>query len=141
MKPFDQALFDENDKIAKDAVRDFIKYQWGLEAIEGEKYGVDLIVRAGESIIGYAEVERRHNWVGKFTFPTVHVPFRKKKFFEMAKETALFAVSQDMSQAMWARGEDILAAPVVKVDNKYLADEPFFDVPIGRWKTVELLPF
>lgn len=141
MKPFDQALFDENDRVAKEAVRDFIKYQWSLDATEGDKYGVDLIVRDGESIIGYAEVERRHNWVGQFTFQTVHVPYRKKKFFEMAKETALFAVSQDMSQAMGARGEDILASPVVRVDNRYMADEPFFDVPTEKWKTVELLPF
>ena len=141
MKPFDQKLHDENDKVAKDAVRDLIKYRWGLDATEGDKYGVDLIVRDGEAVIGYAEVERRHNWVGKFGFSTVHVPYRKKKFFEMAKETALFAVSQDMTQAMWARGEDILAAPVVKVDNKYLADEPFFDVPVAKWTSVELLPF
>lgn len=141
MKPFDQTLHDENDKIAKDAVRDFIKYQWSLSAIEGDKYGVDLIVRSGDEVVGYAEVERRHNWVGKFTFQTVHVPFRKKKFFEMAKETALFAVSQDLSQAMWARGEDILSSPIVKLDNRYMKDEPFFDVPVGLWKTVDLLPF
>ena len=63
MKPFDQVLFDENDRVAKEAVRDFIKYQWSL------------------------------------------------------------------------------AAPVVKVDNRYMADEPFFDVPVAKWKTVELLPF
>jgi hypothetical protein len=141
MKPFDQQLFDENDRIAKEAVRDFIKYQWNLEAIEGEKFGVDLVVKDGEKVIGYAEVERRHNWVGKFTFPTVHVPYRKRKFFEQAPETALFAVSQDMSQAMWARGEDILASPIVKVDNRFMADEPFYDVPVDKWKTVELLPF
>ena len=112
-----------------------------MSAIEGDKYGVDLIVRSGDEVVGYAEVERRHNWVGKFTFQTVHVPFRKKKFFEMAKETALFAVSKDMSQAMWARGEDILSSPVVKLDNRYMKDEPFFDVPVGLWKTVDLLPF
>lgn len=141
MKPFDQALYDENDRVAKDAVRDFIKYQWSLDAIEGDKYGVDLIVRSGKDVVGYAEVERRHNWVGKFTFGTVHVPFRKKKFFEMAKETALFAVSQDLSQAMWARGEDILSSPIVKLDNRYMKDEPFFDVPVSLWKTVDLLPF
>lgn len=141
MKPFDQALFDENDKVAKEAIRDFIKYQWGLDAIDGDKYGVDLVVRDGDKVIGYAEVERRHNWVGQFTFDTVHVPFRKLKFFEKGKETALFAVSKDLSQAMWAKGEDIVASPIVRVNNRFMSDEPFFDVPAEKWKKVELLPF
>ena len=67
MKPFDQNLYDENDKVAKEAVRDLIKYKWGFESQEGEKYGVDLVI-AGGSGVWYAEVERRHNWVGVFPY-------------------------------------------------------------------------
>lgn len=140
MKPFDQDLYDENDKIAKEAVRDLIKYKWGFESQEGEKYGVDLVISGGSGV-WYAEVERRHNWLGVFPYKTVHVPYRKKKFFDKFEETALFAVSKDLSQAMWARGKDILASPVVNIDNRYMKNEPFFDVQVGLWKTVQLLPF
>ena len=140
-KPFDQALHDENDQVAKQAVRDLIKFKWNLDCQEGDKYAVDLVVMKDGEILGYAEVERRHNWVGEFSFPTVHVPYRKQKFFSLNKPTLLFAVSKDLSLAMYCGGEEILSSPVEFINNRYAENEPFFDVPIKLWKTVELLPF
>jgi fibronectin type 3 domain-containing protein len=61
-KPFDQVLHDENDAIAKEAVRSFLEAVWGYPVTEGGQYDVDLLIYEEETICGYVEVERRHNW-------------------------------------------------------------------------------
>lgn len=137
MKPFSQELHDQNDKIAKDAVLAFMRNTWNLDCGEGDKYGVDLEVYRHGLIEGYVEAERRHNWVDNWPYKTAHVPARKEKLFTFYP-TILFAVRQDCKQALYAKAKDILSSPVIKLDNKYMAAEPFFDVPIQKWTLVTL---
>jgi hypothetical protein len=81
-KPFDQVLHDENDAIAKEAVRSFLEAVWGYPVTEGGQYDVDLLIYEEDTICGYVEVERRHNWDKQhFPFDTLHIPERKRKFF------------------------------------------------------------
>lgn len=137
MKPFSQELHDQNDKIAKDAVMTFIRRSWNLECSEGDKYGVDIEVYKNRLICGYVEVEIRHNWVSQFPYKTVHVPARKEKLFTFYP-TILFSVRQDCKRAMYAKAEDIVSSPIIKLDNKYMAAEDFFNVPIEKWTIVSL---
>ena len=137
-KQFDQQLHDENDPPARKAVSDFITRAWGLGAEEGGKYDVDLfVIDSTKMYKGAVEIERRHNWLDKFPFKTVHVPYRKAKFFGFFP-TILFVLRSDMKQGMWAHGSVIVESPVVRVDNKYVNDEPFFDVPLSKWTRVNL---
>ena len=129
-KPFSRELHDENDGPAKDAVWRFMFSVWSLDVEEGDKYGVDLVCHRGGEKVGYAEVERRHNWKDKFPFPTLHIPFRKKKFFELDKPTILFSVKADLTEALWVDNNTILQCPVERKDNKYMKNEYFFCVPI-----------
>ena len=140
MKPFDAQLHEENDAITKDKVADYIRLRWGCSVSEGTQYGVDLVCQKDNTTF-YAEVERRHNWSTVFPFQTVHVPCRKKKFFELDHTTLLFAVRQDLGQALWCNGTDIMVSPIEEKDNKYCEAEPFFVVPLDKWKLIELLPF
>ena len=129
-KPFSRELHDENDQPAKDAVWRFLFNAWGLDVEEGDQYGVDLVcARKGETV-GFVEVERRHNWQNKFPFETLHIPFRKKKFFTLSKPTILFSVKADLTEALWVDNNTILQCPVERKDNKYMKGEYFFVVPI-----------
>jgi hypothetical protein len=135
-KKFSQVLHDENDQPAKDAVWRFLFRDWMLDVEEGDKYGVDLVCSRDGEVVGYVEVERRHNDLNRFE--TIHVPFRKKKFFTLDHQTILFAVNRDFTEAFWVTGDIILQAPVEDKVNKYLKSERFFVVPKAHWKRVKL---
>jgi hypothetical protein len=129
-KPFSRSLHDENDGPAQDAVWRFLFSTWGLDVEEGDTYGVDLVCYRGKEKTGYVEVERRHNWKERFPFDTLHIPYRKKKFFDLDKPTVLFAVKADLTEAFWVDNNTILQCPVERKDNKYMKGEYFFCVPI-----------
>lgn len=135
-KPFSKVLHDENDEPAKNAVWRYLFNNWNVEVEEGDTYGVDLVCFRDREIVGYVEVERRHNWVGDFPFDSVHVPFRKKKFLDLDRPMTLFSVKRDLSQALWCPGEDIKNAPVEVKSNKFMNQEKFFVVPLNKWRKV-----
>jgi hypothetical protein len=76
--------------------------------------------------------------VDEFPFPTVHVPARKSKFFELDKTTFLFSVRSDLKKAMWCTGKSIQECEVKFLNNKHCDNEDFFVVPIDRWTLVDL---
>lgn len=135
-KPFSRELHDQNDEPAKNAVWRYLFNNWKVEVEEGDTYGVDLVCFRDREIVGYVEVERRHNWVGDFPFDSVHVPFRKKKFLDLDRPMTLFSVKRDLSQALWCPGEDIKNAPVEVKSNKFMTQEKFFVVPLNKWRKV-----
>ena len=80
LKYFDRDQFACHYAHAKEVARQF----WinlGYDYIEKtDKYGVDLLV-AGKGRKFGCEVEINTGWHGpEFNFPTLHIPFRKKKF-------------------------------------------------------------
>ena len=138
-KKFDQALYDENDRIAKAAVANYLTRTKRVRIEEGTQYGVDLHMYQDDKLVGVIEVERRHNWVDTFPFRTVHVPLRKRKLLEGTPASSfLFSVRSDCAMALWCPGETILASPVVSMSNKYMDNEQFFDVPSLHWRLVDL---
>jgi len=138
-KKFDQELYNENDKIAKDAVSNYLVRTKRVHVEEGTKYGVDLHMYRDGDLVAVLEVERRHNWKDEFVFSTVHVPLRKRKLLEGTPAPSfLFSVRSDCKKALWCPGETILNSPVVQMSNKYVKNESFFDVPLSKWRLVDL---
>jgi len=137
-KKFDPQLHAENDGPAKDAVSAFIKRAWNLEPREAGKYDCDLNVYERGALIAHVEVEKRSHWTGDFPFATVNVPTRKRKFFLLDLPTLLFSVKEDLTQALYIRGDIILDSPIVDNPNRYLKEEKFYSVPIRYWKLVKL---
>jgi hypothetical protein len=132
-KPFSPEQYKQDDNPAKIIVANYIGRKWNKIVIEGEQYGADLKVIENDRIIGYIEIERRHNWIGEFPFDSVHVPERKKKFFELEYPTVLFALRSDLRQGLYCKGDEILNSPVEKRDNKHCSGELFFIVPRYQW--------
>jgi hypothetical protein len=138
-KLFDQKLFDENDSIAKTAVSKYLKNNFDVCVFWGYEYFIDLLVVSSIKSIALIEVDRRSNWVDKFPFDTVHVPFRKKKYFvDTLYPTYLFSVRFDCKEALFCDGETIINSPVVTKPNKYSSGEPFFAVPLEHWTLIQL---
>jgi len=137
-KPFDLELWEQNDRAGKEVIMDYLTKNWGLDVYEGDTYGVDIVLCRQNEIVGYGEVEVRHNWQDDFPYQTVHVPYRKHKFFGYDYPTILFSIKADLREAMWCRGDVISACPLVNNPNKYMSSERFFAVPINKWKHIKL---
>lgn len=137
-KTFSAKQHDKDDRPAKVVVAGFLVQNWGLIVLEGEQYDADLVCYRDGDLKGFVEVERRHNWVEDFPFPTVHVPARKKKFFMLDKPTTLFSVRSDLKKALWCPGEVILSSPIEILKNKHCDSEDFFVVPLDKWKLTDL---
>jgi hypothetical protein len=137
-KEFSEEQHQQDDRPAKAAVADYLVQNWGVFITEGDTYGVDLYCYRDGKLCGYVEVERRHNWVDDFPFPTVHVPARKSKFFNLDLPTVLFSVRSDLKKALWCPGEIIHSSDVQLLDNKHCEQEDFYVVPLDYWTLVDL---
>lgn len=136
IKKFDQELHDKYDPPARAAVAKWIDMKWGLQALDNpDKYGTDLIVYRDGKPVGFAEVEVRQ-WNPYCPFDTIHVPMRKKHMLE-APKTLFFALTQDMKNAYWIKGEKALQFPTWEMqdDTKH---ELYYDVPKNLFKYVDL---
>lgn len=91
-KIFDRESHDQNDKVAKDFVIDYMTGD-RYDVIENPGYGVDLIVfnKGTKDCVGYIEVERAASWwtyKGKFIGREsekgryIRIPGRKKHFLD-----------------------------------------------------------
>jgi hypothetical protein len=79
-KPFNQALHDQYDPPAREAVTKWVKMKWGLECRENPNvYGVDLLVYRADKLVGYIEVEVR-GW-RTATIPPFIVRSVKRNYF------------------------------------------------------------
>lgn len=133
-KPFNKAVHDACDPIARDAVIAMIRAKWGWDAKPFDKYKVDLIVENEFMVpIFYAEVEMR-DWED-CPFNTIHVPGRKKKLFDNDMPTTYFVVSKSLKSMWYCKAKDILNSPLVEIKNKAVKEgEYFYDVPIEKWR-------
>ena len=130
-KPFSKENHAANDKPGKKVVIAFLK-SVGIDAIENpNEYGVDVLAA------GY-EVERRTIKKTKWPYTTVHVPYRKDKFFENKIFYAVnvhHMVNGDIyDTVMLCPSKIVNKSPVVEVPNKSVEkDEYFFDVLFKEW--------
>jgi hypothetical protein len=137
-KQFNQALHDQYDPPARDAVTKWVKMKWGLECRENPNvFGVDLLVYRADKLVGYIEVEVR-SW-DYCHYPTIHVGLRKEKLFQQDRPVLFFALTHDLIHAYWAKALVIEGSPLIEVKNiEVPADELFFDVPVKHFKYVNL---
>lgn len=143
-KQFDQALHDQNDPMARDAVTDWVALRWGLVCKPNtDKYGVDLIAYKNDKVRGFIEVESRvWDRTEKCPYPSIHVAERKKKLFDNM-HTVIFVTNYNAEFAYWCNAEEVLGSPLIEVPNKYVQkNEWFYDVPIEIFRYVILdVPF
>jgi hypothetical protein len=137
-KQFNQALHDQYDSPARDAVTKWVKMKWGLECRENPNvYGVDLLVYRADKLVGYIEVEVR-SW-DYCHYPTIHVGLRKEKLFQQDRPVLFFALTHDLIHAYWAKTQVIEGSPLIEVKNiEVPVGELFFDVPVKHFKYVNL---
>jgi hypothetical protein len=138
-KPFDQKLFDDYDQQGCDTVKRFVRNVWNIEAHTFLKYQVDLIMKSGESWVGFIEVEVR-NWGGGLCpFDTIHIAQRKAKLLKNGMPTVMFVVSSGGKYGYYCDAGEILDSPLVEIGNKYVkSGEYFYDVPIDKFILVDL---
>ena len=137
-KQFNQALHDQYDPPARQAVTKWVKMKWGLECRENPNvYGVDLLVNRADKLVGYIEVEVR-GW-DYCHYPTIHVGLRKEKLFQQDRPVLFFALTQDLIHAYWVKTQVIEGSPLIEVKNTEVpSGELFFDVPVKHFKYVNL---
>lgn len=141
-KPFNQALHDECDPVARQLVCKWLKTVHHLDAIPNpNKYGVDLVVFDNFVPTKYVEVEMRL-WKEDMhycPYPTIHVPLRKKKLFNNDLPTFMCVVNHYQKYAYWIDSERIKRSEVIEVKNRAVSkDEFFYDVPTSAWRLFDL---
>ena len=127
MKPFDKALHDKFDALAKrKAIKWFARH--GVHAIENpDQYGVDLIVPN----LGYCEVEVKTGWKhGQFPFPSLPLPYRKLKFAKLDQPTMFIVWNAGLDQLLWVEGWAMSHLAPVEIDTRLMEKEKFFDLPL-----------
>lgn len=139
-KLFNQYLHDVCDPPARNAVSEYAKMKWGIDAKPNpNKYGVDLICYKKNQIVGYIEVEVRDWGCIYCPYDTIHIAERKNKLFENNLKTLMFVVTSDFANAYWTFSENIKTSPLKEIPNRAVAkNEWFYDVPITMWKLVDL---
>ena len=137
MKPFDQALYDVDDK-AK-----FIVINWlnalGFQAeVNPDQYGIDVLATKQNKKYAF-EVEVKHNWSGKqFPYGTVHFSARKQKFLHGTEETFFIMLNNELTHAIIVTGQNLSVSPTISKDTKYTSKESFISIQISKCSIAEL---
>ena len=137
MKNFNQKDFQDFDEVARKKAKKYLQDAGYKVTDNVDPYGVDLVCKCDHGRSFAVEVEVKKGWAGEFTFPTLHIPFRKAKFIN---GTTLFFV---FSSNLWSVGivtyDNLKNSPVVEIENyKVQGKEKFFDVPKEKVKFVRL---
>ena len=138
LKQFEQEQWELFDAPAKeDATKFWI--QLGYECVENpDDYEIDLLVNGKGKEFG-CEVEVKLGWHGPtFTFPTLHICVRKKKF--MNSPAIFMVMNNSLTHGAVVSRKLILASPVIEVANATVpSGERFFDVPLDGVQIINLL--
>lgn len=137
---FNQGSFDKSDAKSREASKQYIESKGFIVKDHPDQYAVDLIVYTATGDTIYVECEHRSIWSdGKFPFKTVHIPYRKRKFFELDFPCIYHAWDTNFEYAISLHSDVIKKSPVVEVSNRAIAaGEYFYDVPINKTKIIKL---
>ena len=85
------------------------------------------------------EVETKTCWHGpEFNYPTLHIPFRKKKFTK--GRVTFFVLNNARSHAAVVGRNDVVKSPIVKVPNKMAPmGDYFYEIALEDVQFVNLL--
>ena len=74
----------------------------------------------------------------EFNYPTLHIPFRKKKFTK--GRVTFFVLNNARSHAAVVGRNDVVKSPIVKVPNKMVpTGDLFYDVAVQDAQIINLL--
>ena len=138
LKQFEQEQWELFDAPAKESATKFW-IQLGYECVENpDDYGIDLLVKGKGKEFG-CEVEVKLGWHGPtFTFPTLHIAMRKKKF--MNGLARFMVMNNSLTHGAIVSSKLILASPVIEVANATVpSGERFYDVPVDGVQIINLL--
>jgi hypothetical protein len=131
VKPFDQVLYDQDDK-AKDIVVDWLQRLDYTACVNPDQYGIDVLAELGGNKYQF-EVEVKHNWKGyDFPYDTVHFAARKIKFAKEMGSTYFIMFNDDLSNALSVHSREILNSEIVSKNTKYTSNEQFVAVPFSK---------
>jgi hypothetical protein len=130
-KRFDPKLYEENDVIARNCVKNILKGSEYQVLDNPKKRGVDLLVYKDSVHIANIECEIKRVWKDKdFIYNTVQIPSRKEKYSKLDKPTIFVMFNNDQTQYLSIKDTTLLASPKKEVPNKYVfKGELFFQVP------------
>ena len=136
-KKFDQKLHDKTDVPARTVTKYYVG-RFGYDAEDNPNiYGVDLIVPD----VCYIEVECRLMWDKNdavFPYKTLHVPHRKRKFFNQDLPVLLFTWNKALTHFIRLHENVIKSSPVIEIPTQAMPEgEHFYDVDISRGKIVQ----
>jgi hypothetical protein len=136
-KRFDKELYDQYDKLAKDATISLVNKRIYDIKENLNKRSVDLLVysRKTKELVFYIETEvKRLDWKNsQFKYDTVQLPERKKKFCNLEVPTIFVVWNKDQTAYITFTDKEVMKAPLVEVPNKYMfKDEYFFQIPIKK---------
>ena len=120
-KSFDRALFEANDKRARDAIKNYL----GEECTDNpDIYGPDLMYKGK-----FIEVEVCKSWKGgAYPYPDASIPGRKGKWKELNIE--FWRLSNDLSNVQITRGDQLDVKFLREIPNKYMREgEHFYRIP------------
>lgn len=130
-KRFDPKLYEENDAIAKDFVKNLLKGT-EFQAIDNiKKRGVDMLAYKDSLHICNLEVEIKRIWKDKdFPYSNVQIPVRKEKYAVLEKPTIFVMLNNTQSDYLAFTNTVMLAAPKAEVPNKFVfKGEYFYQIP------------
>ena len=85
------------------------------------------------------EVEVKTKWFGgEFTFPTLHIALRKRKFMDAPCQFMVFNYS--LTHAALVSRKTVLQSPILQISNATVpSGERFYDVPASRAVVINML--
>ena len=104
-------------------------------------YDIDLIgYDSDDEQLVFVEAEHSNAWKGDdYYFKTLHVPERKRKFFNKYPMSLYVMVNKQASSIAVVRGDHILDSPMKEVPNKYnKSGEYFFNIDLNNVKFYKL---
>jgi len=134
-KKFDPELHEKADEPAK-TVTKYYCGRFGYDAEDNPNiYGVDLIVPD----VCYIEVERRFMWKGdKFPFASLHIPHRKRKFFNQDMPVLVFTWNYPLTKFIRLHEDVIKSSRVIEKSTEAMPEgEHFYEVDIRRGRIVD----
>ena len=121
--------------MAEIAVVQFLRDRDDFVHVERYPHGekdVDIRAWLDPRVGYYIDVERREDWFWPqitFPFPTIHIPWRKRRMILERQPFVYFAVRLDCGRMASLPGSIIMDSEILRSKNKY-DNAKFYNVPI-----------
>lgn len=139
-KPFDKALFAENDAVAREVVMEYYRHSGIMLTPNPKRYGIDLLCKIDNVVVRGVECEIKRVWSGPvLKYDTVQLPGRKAKYLSDEYPIEYWIINNELTHALVIPGEAVRQAEPVTVSNKYVRfGEKFYQIPVTLCRYADL---